>query len=148
MMKQSIWTWESLLGFGVALAISAGAGHAADDLASDGEPNLLCDVDFVAGVYGFNFDLLGEPAEAGVGVLQLRSNGAVRLKMEGFVEGATSPLVEFLWGTWEVRPDCTGTMSTSDGASWTFVAVENANELFLVSERMLEEADAKRLVRR
>ena len=115
----------------------------------DGPPPEVCDTTLLAGVYGFNFDTLADPsggAEAGVGLLDLSKSGSLRLKLEGFSEGGTEPFMRFERGHWEVREDCTGLLELRGGDLYTFVAVNNGNELHLVMEALLEEAEAKRLV--
>ena len=49
---------------------------------------------------------------------------------------------------WTLNPDCTGQidlMEFGDDVDWVFVAVQNANELHLVSGATLTEVDAKRI---
>lgn len=113
-----------------------------------GPPPEACSKALLVGTYGFNFDTLADPAggaEAGVGLLDLSKSGSLRLKLEGFSEGATEPFMHFERGHWEVRDDCTGVLELRGGEIWTFVAVQNGTELHLVMQDLLEEADAKRL---
>lgn len=122
----------------------ASAPAPADDPLPD-----ACDVALLSGLYGFNFGTLADPAlggaEAGVGLLDLSESGSLRLKLEGFREGATGSFMRFKRGRWTVEEDCTGTLELRGGALWTFVAVRNGTELHLVMQDLLEEADAERL---
>ena len=118
-----------------------------------------CDAKTVAGRYGGNIDSLagqiGGQNNAFIAVYHLRADGTLILKMQGFTENAdrtVSPLqLDEMQGTWQVKPDCTGSMQyeMNDPGPQTvkevFVSVENATEILTVGNGFLDEFDGKRL---
>lgn len=138
-------------GAGTLSEVDAKLRFADPQSATGGQPPEVCSTSLLAGVYGFNFDTLADPsagAEAGVGLLELRKSGSLRLKTEGFRDGSTAPFMRYERGHWQVHDDCTGILELRGGGLYTFVAVENGHELHLVMDELLEAADAKRLFKR
>ena len=121
-----------------------------------------CTLENVAGIFGFNEETSSSPgareARAFVGLIDLHSDGTALLQIRGFMErGGEVREGQILEGEWTVEPNCFGLIDFPEvdapaGSTvefdFLFVAVENATELFFVSNNPLEEADAKLLFRR
>ena len=134
-------------------------GAMADEVFPPDLPS-TCNLDNVAGTYGFNEDSLtsartGEPNDiAAVGIFHLHPEGGAFFQAKFFTERGgelrTSSVYE---GEWTVEENCFGFIDFPEFGEdieidFAFVAVENATELFLIRNNPLEEADAKLLFRK
>ena len=122
----------------------------------------------VAGIYGFNargFVALSDNddppkiqdnlRQAGTGIVKLRKDGTATFTVERFfsvgVTNLPQPVKSTFHANWSINPDCTGAVDLMEfgvDVGWVFVAVENANELHLVSGATLTAVDAKRIANR
>ncbi|HMB74878.1 MAG TPA: hypothetical protein VKN76_00650 [Kiloniellaceae bacterium] len=147
----------TMLGLGLAGALCLVSGKVA---AQD------CDLATVAGSYGMNFDgFLAEEnpsgqtkiflnkRERGVGRLDLYDDGTLEVSIRGFTAGlpankVTGPFDVTFEGTWSVEADCTGDMDlaeTGGQVDWLFVAMEDAESLFILSGASMGQAEARRI---
>jgi hypothetical protein len=126
------------LAAGLAGATAVGFSDGARS-ADDPEPlPLICDTNFVAGLYGFNATglvRLGENNRSGtfyaaVGVIELRADGSMTVRLRQVIDGEPADVRE-REGTYVVNEDCTGTAEIST-LSWEFVAVENASKILWI----------------
>jgi hypothetical protein len=127
-----------------------------------GDLPIDCGITLVHGVYGFNAEGVVKVGPRfdpfiAVGLIDLREDGTAFVSLREHLAGVPEEIRETFQGTWQVDRNCLGTATFAQppgaghpDATWDFVAVENGNELYLITTRegVVVHADAKRLFRR